>query len=203
VTRACRVGPQVRTVLRWPPAIITAKIHSVIRPIVKHALLASGVAATLLLSACGPSAKTPSSDGTAAAAGGGGAGGAGAKKTCAVAPASLINSALGRTVGDPEEQDNGTVTVCTYTGGGTTIVRFDTATDAGSFATEKQGFAPQGMQTVDISGFGDEAYSAVLSAAGITTNTVVVRKGSVEVLVTSSASIDQEKALAQKLLDVL
>jgi hypothetical protein len=180
----------------------------VIRPTVKHALLASGAIVTLLLSACGSSstasgasATSGGSTPTGAATGGGGA--AGGKKTCAVAPASLIYSTLGRTVGDPQEQDNGTVTVCTYTGGGTTIVRFDTATDPGSFATEKQGFAPQGMQTVDIAGFGDEAYSAVLSAAGITTNTVVVRKGSVEVLVTSSASIDQEKALAQKLLDVL
>jgi len=114
----------------------------------------------------------------------------------------MVTATLGVAVANPDETDNGSVTMCSY-GGGTTIVRFDTATNATSFAVEKQGFATQGMTTTDISGFGDEAYSSILSAGGITTNTVVVRKGSVEVLISSKATIEQEKSLAEKLLAVL
>jgi hypothetical protein len=178
----------------------------VIRPIVKNTLFAGCAAVTLLASGCGSPATSTSSGGApggATTAGATTAGAATGRKTCATVPAALVNSTLGLSVTDPEEQDNGSVTVCTFSGTHTTIVRFDTGTDPASFATEKQGFAPQGMKTTDISGFGDEAYSAVLSAAGITTNTVVVRRGSVDVLVTSSASIDQEKALAQKILNAL
>ncbi|MFG2040438.1 hypothetical protein [Dactylosporangium sp. NPDC048998] len=167
----------------------------------KSTLFTGSAVLTFLLTGCGSSSDAPrasATDGAAAATDGAAGGG---KKTCAIAPASLINSTLGITAGDPEEQDNGSVTVCTYSG--TTIVRFDTATDAAAFATEKQTYAPHGMKTTDIPGFADEAYYATLSAVGITTNTVVARKGSIEVQISSKATVDQEKALAEKLFALL
>ena len=71
--------------------------------------------------------------------------------------------------------------------------------------TPRDGYAPQNMQTTDFPGFGDEAYTNTISVSnlGITTNTLVARKGKVELLVSSSASFEQEKSLEQKLFDAL
>ena len=76
---------------------------------------------------------------------------------------------------------------------------------ATQFKTTRDGYAPQNMQTTDFPGFGDEAYTNTISVSnlGITTNTLVARKGKVELLVSSSASFDQEKSLEQKLFDAL
>jgi ABC-type glycerol-3-phosphate transport system substrate-binding protein len=157
-------------------------------------LLAAAALAALVLAGCSDPSSTSSNGGGAAP------GPAQAKQpTCASAPASLVNSVLGTHFTDPEEQTIEAVVVCTYKGDHTMIVRVQTDTTADSFATEKQTFTASGQPTTDVAGFGDEAYSSSLSAAGITTNTLVTRKGSTEILVSSMLDLDQMKKLEEKL----
>jgi hypothetical protein len=99
------------------------------------------------------------------------------------------------------------VLVCTYSPSagatGTVIVRIDTASSAAQFKTTRDSYATQNMQTADYPGFGDEAYTNVISAIGITTNTLAARKGKVEIQISSPASFDQEKSLEQALFGAL
>lgn len=152
--------------------------------------------AGIALAACGPDTSS-------------GAPGGGSDKTanCGLASPALVQQTLGQNVTAPEANDNGTVLVCTYHPAagatGVVLIRYDTASDASSFKATRDGYATQKLETKDYPGFVDEAYTNTISALDITTNTLVARKGSVEVLISSNASFDQEKALEQKLFDSL
>jgi hypothetical protein len=123
--------------------------------------------------------------------------------SCALAPASTVNAALGTAVGAPQSDVNGSVTVCTYKSISppqSVIVRIDTGTDASAFVASKSQFVTQGETTTPVSGLGDQAFSSTLSAGSITNSTIVVLKGSASLLVTGSASLAQVEALATQLL---
>jgi len=125
---------------------------------------------------------------------------------CDLAPASLVNSALGTNVGDPSAQTLTNIVVCTYhptSGIGTVILRIQTDRDSAGFDTARGQSDAQGIKTTDLPGFEDKAYTSTISAASITTNTVVALKGTVEILVSSHASFDQEKSLEQQLFSKL
>lgn len=133
-------------------------------------------------------------------------GAGGTKPSCGVAPASLVSSTLGVTVGEPQETDNGRVVTCLYAPGADSsavTVRFQTGTGAAEFTAGRQGFASTNQPTTDVPGFADEAYSSTLGSGAMAVNTLVARRGELEILVSSSASIDAEKALIQRLLDAL
>ena len=107
-------------------------------------------------------------------------------------------------MGAPSKVVNDTVTVCTYRqSAGTVIVRFDTASSAAKFAAAKAGFGSHGETAVTASGFGDEAFTSTLGAGNYTTSTIVVRKGSTELLITGPGSIAQVEALATQVLSKL
>jgi hypothetical protein len=55
------------------------------------------------------------------------------------------------------------------------------------------------IPTSDLPGFQDVAYTSVLKAGSITTNTVVALKGTVQILVSSPASFEAEEALETQL----
>jgi hypothetical protein len=57
--------------------------------------------------------------------------------------------------------------------------------------------AAGGLKTV--SGFADQAYSFSITEAGITENELIARKGSLEAVVASGASLSQEETLAQSI----
>jgi len=171
----------------------------------KVLIIAALAGVTIAVAGCGPDSSTSANSNPA-----GGGGGASKSASCDLAPSSLIKSQLGLDVGTPSKTDNGgSVVVCTYPpapgASKTVIVRLDTDSSAAQFKTTRDGYAPQNMQTTDFPGFGDEAYTNTISVSnlGITTNTLVARKGKVELLVSSSASFEQEKSLEQKLFDAL
>ena len=171
----------------------------------KFLIITALAGVTFAVAGCGPDSSTSANSNPA-----GGGGGASKSASCDLAPSSLIKSQLGLDVGTPSKTDNaGSVVVCTYPPAPgatkTVIVRFDTDSSATQFKTTRDGYAPQNMQTTDFPGFGDEAYTNTISVSnlGITTNTLVARKGKVELLVSSSASFEQEKSLEQKLFDAL
>src|SRR5215510_48525 len=108
---------------------------------------------------------------------------AGKDPTCALVPASLVNSVVGSHFSDPSEQTNGSVVVCTYTGDHTMIIRIETKSSADAFSAAKTEYAKHNLSTKDLAGFADEAYTSTISAVGVTTNTLVARKGSTEILI--------------------
>jgi hypothetical protein len=116
----------------------------------------------------------------------------------------MVQSALGLSVGSPTSQVNGAVTVCTYSGTGSTpatvIVRFETGMTQAGFATAKAGFGQHGEPTTDVNGLGDAAYSSTLGAAQFQQNTIVVLKGSTELLISAPATLAQVEALANQIL---
>lgn len=118
-------------------------------------------------------------------------------------PASLVNSALGTDLAAPTQNAAGGATVCQYQGtkAGAVIIRVQTDDTAAGFAVERATFEKSGQPTKDLAGFGDEAYTNVkhmpLNMPDV--NTLVARKGQVEILVTSTASITAEQGLEQQL----
>ena len=169
----------------------------------KFLIITALAGVTFAVAGCGPDSSTSANSNP------GGSGG-GKSASCDLAPSSLIRSQLGLDVGTPSKTDDGgSVVMCTFPpapgASKTVIVRFDTDSSATQFKTTRDGYAPQNMQTTDFPGFGDEAYTNTISVSnlGITTNTLVARKGKVELLVSSSASFEQEKSLEQKLFDAL
>jgi hypothetical protein len=148
----------------------------------------------LLLAACGSDKDSSSSSSSNSSS-----------KGCDSASASTVNSALGTNYGDPQVTSQDDVDVCTYTDSTTQltgIIRFQKSTTHELFDVARQGMDSSGQKTTDLDGVGDEAYSSTFKASSLVPelNTVVARKGSKEVLITASASIDKEKDLANKLL---
>lgn len=157
----------------------------------------------LLAGACaGTTGSGSSPAGSGTNTGGGPRGNAGLKVDCGSVPASVVNAALGIPVGEPNQTVNSVVTLCQYastSGSETVLVRFQTNEDAAGFARAKAGFTDSGQPTTDIAGFFDQAFSSSLGSGDLAVNTVVARKGSVEILVTSPAPVDKEKELITKI----
>jgi len=166
--------------------------------------MAGLLAAGGLITACGgKSSPSGSHTGpvTGVAGGGGGGGGGSSQPSCRLAPASLVNTALGTDLADPSEEINGPVTVCQYVGkaAGHVTVRFETGQSASIFQQVRKAFDNNGQPTKDVQGFADEAFSSTISAASFTLNTLVARQGPIEILVTSKASIGAEQTLEMQL----
>jgi hypothetical protein len=173
------------------------------------ALAAALLAAPTVLAACSSSSSSGTTT-TAAKTGTTGAGTGSGKVTptalsCSLAPAPLVGSALGIPVGMPAPDTNGPVTVCTYmatSGGGQVIVRFQTGMTPSSFASNEAQFTANGETTTPVSGLGDEAYSSTTGGGAGTpeVNTLVVLKGSTEVLVTAPTAPGAVRSLVEQLL---
>jgi hypothetical protein len=111
----------------------------------------------------------------------------------------MVNTALGTHVGTPSQQSVGSdVLVCTYlpasaTGIGEVILRVQQGVDATTFASDRASSDHNGLPTSDLPGFEDHAYTSVINAGAIVTNTVCALKGRLEVQLSSSATFEQEK----------
>jgi hypothetical protein len=124
--------------------------------------------------------------------------------SCALAPAAVVKSTLSIDVSPPAQVANGAATECTYlsgVGGSTVTVRMQTGDGAEAFAIGRRGFDEGGQPTSDVSGLGDEAYMSSTEFGDVVTNTLVARKGAVEVLVAAAAPVAAEKALIQKVFE--
>ena len=123
---------------------------------------------------------------------------------CTVATAALVSEKLGFTLSGPNVDRGPAATVCTYDNPtvrsqSATVQLQDQATPA-SFAKGRDGFSSHGERVAAVGGLGDEAYSASLSVANITNTTLVARKGSTEVLITTTAPADRLPALMTAIL---
>jgi len=152
--------------------------------------------ATWLISACG--SPTASPGGATASPGPVGSpvpSASASNPGCDLAPAALVKAQLGLAVNDPVVTTTSQVTTCAYAVGSNpfgVLMRFQVRQDQGSFAAGRAGFPA----TVDVSGLGDEAYSSVANLY----STLVARKGSTGILITSRASLAAERSLMVILL---
>jgi hypothetical protein len=168
------------------------------------------LASAFLLAGCG----SPGSPGTAqsatsaaastAAASAPAAAGA-APPGCDLVPAALVNGALGTDLGAPSQSDAPNAVACQFKGAkaGAAEIRIATGQTAAAFAAERTTFDSSGQSTKAYAGFGDQAFTSTQKMPlGLPdVNTLVALKGSVEILVSSSASITAEQALEQQLFD--
>jgi hypothetical protein len=126
---------------------------------------------------------------------------------CTIATAALVSGKLGFALTGPNVDRAPTATVCTYDNpsrqaeSATVQIRHQVTPE--SFATARSGFASHGEPVAAVPGLGDEAYSASLSVAKITNSTLVARKGTEEILITTTAPADRLPALMTAILTLL
>ena len=111
---------------------------------------------------------------------------------------------LGFSLTGPNVDRGPASTICTYDNPSnqaqSATLQITTGATPASFATDRNGFASHRETVTDVPGLGDEAYSATLSVANITNTTLVVRRGSVEVLITTTAPADRVPPLMTAIL---
>ena len=147
--------------------------------------LATACAAALVATPAATAAKTPS---------------------CALVTATMLKSALGATFAKPTSTSNAPVLVCNFRGLDkipSLLVRFQVNESASSFRLARKQFDAHGERTKTVTGIGQAAYSSTLGSGAFATNTLVVLKGSTELLVTAPAPLARVEALARKLLPAL
>ena len=123
---------------------------------------------------------------------------------CTIATAALVSDKLGFTLTGPNVDRGPAATICTYDNPSnqaqSATVQLTTGATAASFATGRTGFASHRETVAAVPGLGDEAYLATLSVANITNTTLVARKGTNEVLITTTAPADRVPALMAAIL---
>jgi hypothetical protein len=82
------------------------------------------------------------------------------------------------------------------------IIRYDTRTSASRFAKYRTSFERRGLKLGPITGLGDQAYYFADQAGHTTVTTVVLLKGSLQVLVTGTAALDPIGSIARFTLGV-
>jgi hypothetical protein len=106
----------------------------------------------------------------------------------------------------PTTLTRGTTTECAYRGIHSTdaavIIRYDTDASASNFVKYRTTFERRGLKLGPISGLGDQAYYFADQAGRTTIITVVLLKGSLQMLVTGTATLDQIGSIARFTLAV-
>ena len=176
------------------------------------------LAAVGLLAGCGPlssSSSTAAAGGSTSAASasaasasgsassGSGSSGGGTATGCpqsSTVSADLAISGLTSQTSKAATSAGHTGYACAYTAG-TSFVEVTLVNGISSSfmsaAAQKTASAAGSLKAVP--GFADQAYSFSFSEAGITENELIARKGSVEAVVASGATLSQEEALAQSI----
>jgi hypothetical protein len=174
------------------------------RPIVLTTL-----ASAFLLAGCGSSGSSTSSQSATSPAGTSSTGSPAApaaagqsQVSCDLVPATLVNATLGTNLGAPSEETGPGAVACQYKGAKADAVeiRIATGETASAFQVERKTFDSSGQPTTTYASFGDQAYTSTqkMPLGMPDVNTLVVLKGSVEILVASNASITAEQNLEQQ-----
>jgi hypothetical protein len=164
------------------------------------------LASAFLLAGCGSSGSSSTSQSAASPASPAASSPAAAGQShvsCDLVSATLVNAALGTDLSAPSQSTGGNAIACQFKGAkaGTVEIRIATSETAAAFAAERKTFDASGQPTKTYAGFGDQAYTSTqnMPMGMPSVNTLVALKGSVELLVSSTASIISEGTLEQQL----
>ena len=120
-------------------------------------------------------------------------------------PPAVVATVFTATINYPETLRHDTATECeylaTHEADVAVIIRYDTAANDSTFAKSAKTFEHRGLKLGQITGFGDQAYYFDNKAGKNIVTTVVVLKGSLQVLVTGSGQINQIGAIARYALN--
>ena len=118
-----------------------------------------------------------------------------------------MSGKLGFDLTGPNVDRGPMATICTYDSQSNraqaATVQLQYQVTPASFAADRTGFSSHGEKVSDVPGLADEAYAAGLTIANVTNNTLVARKGTQAVLITSTAPADRLPALMQAILALL
>jgi hypothetical protein len=85
--------------------------------------------------------------------------------------------------------------------GAAVLIRYDTASNNSTFAKSKTAFVRRGQKLGPITGLGDQAYYFTESAGQVSLTTIVLLKGSMQLLITGSGTLDQTGSIARYALN--
>jgi hypothetical protein len=85
--------------------------------------------------------------------------------------------------------------------GAAVLIRYDTASNNSTFAKSKTAFVRRGQKLGPITGLGDQAYYFTESAGQVSLTTIVLLKGSLQLLITGSGTLDQTGSIARYALN--
>jgi hypothetical protein len=123
------------------------------------------------------------------------------KGLCKLVGPSVVATALNASMNYPTTLDQRSTTVCAYRAkqesGTGVIIRYETKSSNANFAKTKTTFRHRGQKLAAITGLGDEAYYFSETAGEVTVTTVVLRSGSLQLLVTGTATLNPIGSLAQ------
>jgi hypothetical protein len=123
------------------------------------------------------------------------------KGLCRLVSPSVVATALSASMNYPTTLNQRSTTVCAYrakrSAGTAVIIRYDSRSSSEAFANTKATFRHRGQKLAPITGLGDEAYYFSETAGEVTVTTIVVRSGSMQLLITGTSTVDPLGSIAQ------
>jgi hypothetical protein len=123
------------------------------------------------------------------------------KGLCRLVSPSVVATALNASMNYPTTLNQRSTTVCAYSAkesaGTAVIIRYDSKSSSETFAKTKATFRHRGQKLAPITGLGDEAYYFSETAGKVTVTTIVVRSGSLQLLITGTSTVNPLGSLAQ------
>lgn len=120
---------------------------------------------------------------------------------CKLVPPSIVATALEESMSFPTTLTRGATTECGYRAEHSSktavIIRYDTDANAAGFVAHRTAFERHGLKLGPIIGMGDQAYYFADQSGRSTVTTVVVLKGSLQVLVTGTSALNPIGAIAR------
>ena len=124
---------------------------------------------------------------------------------CRLIAPSVVATVLETSMSFPETLTHGNSTECVYEStkgtGQAVLIRYDTHSSESSFTRSERNFERRGMQLGPVLHLGDKAYYFSEPAGHTTVTTVAIVKGSLQVLVSGTAQVDQIGAIARYALN--
>jgi hypothetical protein len=127
------------------------------------------------------------------------------KGLCTLVAPSVIATVLSESMTFPETLTHNSTTECVYRskqGSSTAVlILYETDSSGSTFAKSRENFERRGLKLGPITDLGDQAYYFSEKAGTGSVTTVAVAKGSLQLLVTGTATLDQIGSIARYALN--
>jgi hypothetical protein len=123
------------------------------------------------------------------------------KGLCKLVAPSIVATALNASMTYPTTLTQRSTTVCAYRAktdsSSGVIIRFDTHVTDSTYSKTKATFRRRGQKLATVTGLGDEGYYFSQTSSEATVTTVVIRSGSLQLLVTGTSTLNPLGSIAQ------